>query len=55
MGWCLVRLFLRTFDAGLQSGRTKEPLAGPGAFKRSGHFLDAGFSEKLRSSRFVTS
>ena len=30
------------FNAGLQSGqsgRTKEPPAGPGAFKRSGHFL----------------
>ena len=22
-----------------QSGRTKEPLVGPGTFKRSGHFL----------------
>ena len=33
---------LRTFDAGLQSGQsglTKEPLAGQGALKRSGHFL----------------
>ena len=33
-----------------RSGRTKEPLAGPGAFKRSGHFLWCsifGIAQKL--------
>ena len=30
-------------------------VAGPGAFKRSGHFFDEGFLAKLRSCQFVTS
>ena len=37
-----LRSDLRTFDTGLQcgqSGLTKDPLAGQGAFERSGHFL----------------
>ena len=38
--WCLEGFFLRTFDVGFQSGQSgRNPLAGPGSFKRSGHFL----------------
>ena len=32
-------LFARSLHADLQNGWTKEPLAGPGAFKRRGFFL----------------
>ena len=32
-------LFAHSLHAGLQKGRTKEPLTGPGAFKRRGYFL----------------
>ena len=34
--------------------RTKEPMARPGAFKRSGLYYDAGFSAGLKSCHLVT-
>ena len=44
-------LFAHSFHAGLQcgqSGRAKEPLAGPGAFKRSGYFVSCRIFRKAQ-------
>ena len=41
-------LFAHSLHAGFHSGRTKEPLAGPGAFKQSGHFLSCRIFSKAQ-------
>ena len=39
VGACWNVSFYAQFACRCTSGRTEEPLAGPGTFKRSGHFL----------------